>query len=336
MTVYSQLGKRIERLFYFGAVLVLLCLALIYFASTAIYMRSSNPNGYATLEKRLAADSQHLQELYDHPSTKSDESPDRVLAIQNARKKLGLPPEVIAAPITSDGKTYGDELKSVIQISSTESGVSVDALSSGISATQSPLEVLGIVQANLKKASEAPAEIWGIQTPLIVPVEYGDARYGVPASIIAYSLMIAIAPLIIWWLGSFQLTRQRELVAIRGCDDYRLIFPHILNLFPVLYIDAPWLSEKERAGRRNHRRQRIFLQMVYSLMRTFVVILISWPMLIMYLYSVFQLLSLQDNIAFWEVLIALAVGIWMSMQALVTLMQEWMYLWGKVYMDYWR
>lgn len=335
MTAYSQLGKRIERLFYFGAVLVLLCLALVYFSSTTKYMRSSNPNGFSILEKRLTADLQHLQELYDHPVVASETSPDRMRAIQETRRKLGLPLEVNTVT-HAQTQTYQDELKSVIQISSSESGVSVESLSNGIDATQPPLQIIGVVQGDLKKISETPAEIWGIQTPLVVPVEYGEARYGVPASVVAYSLLIAVAPLIIWWLGSFQLTRQRELIAIRDCDDYKVIFPHILNLFPITYINAPWLAGKERMRRDNYQRSRVAMQVTYSLFRSFVIILISWPMLIMYLYSAIQLLTLQDDLSSLELVVALVVGCWMVVQALYTLLQEWLLLWGKMYVDYWR
>lgn len=336
MNTYSELGRRIERLFYFGAVLVLLCLALVYFVSTATYMSSRNPNGFAILERNLVANSESLKGLFDHPVAEwRRSSQDKVRDVQVTRAKLGLPPEMFAEN-PAKVETYRGELESILKKSSAESGMSVEVLSSGIAESMPPDQIIATVRSKQKLLSETPAKIWGIETPLIVPVEYGTARYAIPASIIANSLLIAMTPLIIWWLGSFQLTRQRELILIRESESHRYLFPHILNLLPIIYIGLPWVGEKERAGRNNQRRERILWQLVYSLVRSFVVILISWPILAMYIYSEIQIIGLQIDSPAIELVIASIVGLWMSFQALVILMQEWLMLWGKVFVEYWR
>lgn len=337
MEAHLEIGRRIERLLYFAAVLVLLCLALVYFVSTAAYMSSANPNGFAILEKNLAAEMSGLREKYNHPVTRATpSSEERVLAVQATRKKLGLPTETLRKPQSSKVETYQDELKGVVSKSSAESGVSVESLSQDISASMSPDQVMDAIRHRRDQLSKTPASIWGIETPLIVPLEYGAARYSIPASVIANSLLIAIAPLIIWWLGSFHLTRRRELIFIREEDNYRSLFPHILNILPIVYIGAPWATAKERAGRNNQRLQRVGLQVTCSLMRSFVIILVSWPMVAMYIYSAVQIIELQANPSVFELALAFAIGAWMFVQALSALLQEWIILWGKVYTAYWR
>jgi len=336
MNSYSELGRRIERLFYFGAVLVLLCLALVYFVSTATYMSSRNPSGFAILEKNLVGNSESLKNLFDHPVVGwKHPSRDEMRDVQATRAKLGLPMETFSENPTNV-VTYRDELNSVLKRSAAESGMSIDALSSGITGSMSPDQIIAAVRSTQKTLSETPAKIWGIETPLIVPLEYGAARYAIPASVIANSLLIAMAPLIIWWLGSFQLTRQRELILIRESESHRYLFPHILNLLPIKYMGMPWASEKERAGRNNQRRERISWQIFYSLVRSFVVVLICWPILIMYVYSGIQVIDLQINAPIVELVIASIIGLWMSFQALIILIQEWLLLWGKVFVEYWR
>lgn len=336
MNTYSELGRRIERLFYFGAVLVLLCLALVYFVSTTTYMSSRNPNGFAALERNLVGDSESLKNLFNYPPAewkRSSQNSGR--DVQATRAMLGLPLETFSEEPTKV-ETYRGELESILKRSSAESGVSVEALSNGIAESMSPDQIIAAVRSRQKLLSETPAKIWGIETPLIVPVEYGAARYAIPASVIANSLLIAMAPLIVWWLGSFQLTRQRELTLIRESESHRYLYPHILNLLPIIYLGAPWVGERERAGRHNQRRERILWQTIYSLIRSFVVILISWPILAMYVYSEIQILNLQVDAPIIELVIASVIGLWMCFQALAILVQEWIFLWGKVFVEYWR
>jgi hypothetical protein len=214
--------------------------------------------------------------------------------------------------------------------------MAIEALSNGISESMSPDQIIAAVQNREKLLRETPITIWGIETPLVVPVEYGTARYAIPASVIANSLLIAMAPIIIWWFGSFQLTRQRELFLIRESENNKYLYPHILNLVPVIYIGAPWVGWKERAGRNNQRRERLGAQILYSIVRSFVVILISLPILVMYIYSEIQIIGLQIDPSVSELVLALIIGSWMSIQVLMILIQEWLLLWGKVFVSYWR
>lgn len=335
MTISTELGRRIERLLYFGAVLVLLCVALFYFATTAVYMNEKNPSGLAALANNLKNDLPKLQELYDKPiNAKQDATDNRMRLIQATRARLNMRPEILPK-VTDNTETYAVELTGIINRSSTETGMDASVLSKGINSTTPPLQAIAIVKDHLRLLSGKPLQIWGIETPTIVPFQYGKALYEIPASVIAISLLFFLAPLLIWWMGSFLLTRQRELLVLRNSDDYTIAFPHVLNILPVMYKDLPWLSEKEKYKRRNFHRNRLFGHIFYASLRSIVLILISTPMVVLYIYSEFQVINIQLDTSIFAIVCGIFFGLWLALQNIFIVAQEWLILWGKVYWGSW-
>ena len=64
-----DLGRRVERLLYFGSLLLLACFFELYFVSAAVYTRSESPEGVAELISRFESNSERLKTLYEASPT---------------------------------------------------------------------------------------------------------------------------------------------------------------------------------------------------------------------------------------------------------------------------
>jgi len=330
--VYIDLGRRIERIFYLGAVLIAICLAQVYLVTTVVYVKSQNPLGLRVVANKLSADLDRLQTLYDRqqaPRPTTDLSK-RSRLVKQTRARLGLPPPAPAADDETQ-ETYHEALSRIIKEASDQTGMDTSSLSKSIDASQSPAIVLDSVISEQKKLASKPVLVWGIETPIVLPVQYGKAEYQVPASVIAYSLLIALAPVLVIWLGSLYITRQRELMAIRTLEDYRQAFPHVLNILPVVFLSFPWIWDKRLIRPRQKRAEEEFNRIVSSILRTLILLMFIVPMIGMYCYSGFQLMLLQDNLGFLEFTFYLLTSIWLLIQAIMLVLQEWAILWGRTF-----
>lgn len=323
----SDLGKRLERLFYFGTFLLLACFIQLYFVSAAVHGGKESPEDITVLISKLEENLDRLKSLYEKSTSsankpRDDASSNKYLEV---RRRLGLSES--KAPKEDGDETYGEAL---LKIAASTSRQSIrKRISDLLGSEKSPETLLAELRSLQRELLKRPVSVWGIETPPVFPLKYGDVSYQVPTSFVAVSLMVALAPLLIGWFGSVYMTRQRELLALRMLRDHRAAFPHVLNVLPVVYE-----SFYRKQGFRNVRAQsisRAITRVVSSLARTFVLLLFLVPMWLICTYSVLKLVISSANASWIEITTALFVVAFLLFQAVLLVIQEWIFLWGKEY-----
>lgn len=325
----ETLGKRIERLIYLGLIILLACAAEVYISTTVYYIRTSNPVGFSTLADAIEKDLPKLKDLFidsARPAVTLDTSVDE--RIQETRRKLGLPPAVKKVIDTHKAETYQSAMNALVTVASAQTGMERAVLMNFVDLSKSPTEIMEVIRSKQQELEKRAIVVWGIQSPVALPIVYGSAQYQIPNWVLSYLLMIAVIPLTIGWLGSLYFTRQRELFLIRNISDYKLSFPHILNILPMLATSLPIFQKQPLSQKRRHRVLSN-AKINCALLRTLILVALSVPMLFSALYSMgAQLIASNNDGVIWLILIALT-GIVMLSQIALLIFQEWAILWGK-------
>lgn len=325
----ETLGKRIERLIYLGLIILLACAAEVYISTTVYYIRTSNPVGFSTLADAIEKDLPKLKDLFidsARPAVTLDTSVDE--RIQETRRKLGLPPAVKKVIDSRKAETYQSAMNGLVTVASAQTGMERAVLMNFVDLSKSPTEIMEVIRSKQQELEKRAIVVWGIQSPVALPIVYGSAHYQIPNWVLSYLLMIAVIPLTIGWLGSLYFTRQRELFLIRNISDYKLSFPHILNILPMLATSLPIFQKQPLSQKRRHRVLSN-AKINCALLRTLILVSLSVPMLFSALYSMgAQLIASNNDGIIWLILIVLT-GIVMLSQIALLIFQEWAILWGK-------
>jgi len=329
----GDLGKRIERLFYFGSLLFLFGCLNLYFVNVANYVERENPDDINYLISSVGKKLEELNEKFNNPPKKVDKNKNIIEneRTSQVRKQLGLPPreEKTEPTTTSKIQTYQDLLTNIINDIKYKSKLSKESLAIVQDASKSPQEIMLSLEARREQIAKRPVMIWGVESPLILPFQYGGARYQIPASFIAKSLSLALLPLILGWLGSLYLTRHRELLLIRRIRWHGHTFPHILNIFSVG--DEITESKFHLKNKRKNRFEIWFEKFLPSALRSIVIMVFCIPISLILGYSFAQLFLFGDGISIWVYITFFIFIVWFFIQIFLLLFQEWAMLWDKHY-----
>lgn len=331
----SDLGKRIERLFYFGSLIFLVGCINVYFVDLAKYVERENSDDIKMLISTMEKNFDNLKELFENPPKKEfvvnvleDEKNSEV------RQNLGLPPKEKEQILENkkDVLTYQDLLEKITDEIKYKARLSKDSLVIIQDSSKSPQEIMISLNSRRQQLEKRPVTIWGVESPLILPLQYGGARYQIPASFIAKSLSFALFPLFLGWLGSLYLTRHRELLLIRKIKFHGNAFPHILNIFSVaITLDDSIDSKINPRFQRRSKVENWIFKFMPSVIRSTLIVIFCAPMTILLAYCALQILSLSDEIS---VFLTMLVGFMLTcffVQILALLIQEWVLLWNKTY-----
>ncbi|WP_234196319.1 hypothetical protein [Pseudacidovorax sp. NFM-22] len=224
------LGLRIERLLYFGFVLLLICALEVYFTAAAAYFNATETRALDSLIEIFEKDRDQLKGLYDESRKPYRPSTDRENKVAEMRASLGLPAKKGGPP--GDGPTYKSKVESLLN-SSPGAWQIQGQIGSSLDLEKNPDQILDALK-NLKNLSNRErGTVLGIETPRLLTLQYGSADFRISAQFLAGGLLVALYPLSLVWLGSFYITRQRELLGIRATRDLKDVFPHILNILAV-------------------------------------------------------------------------------------------------------
>ncbi|MDO8318793.1 hypothetical protein [Rhodoferax sp.] len=325
------LGRRLERLLYFGSVLLLLCFFELYFVSAAIYSRAESPDGVAELISKFESNKAHLEELFEAARVVQVEKGnlERDARYSETRRRLGLPEPSIAS--NQPKASYKGVVSELIAAVSNHSRASIEVAKHLIDAQKSPEEILATLRKHYQDILKKPINVWGIETPLIVPVQYGTAQYQVPTSFIANALLVGLAPLLIAWFGSLYVTRQRELMILRQVRDYKISFPHVLNILPIVLSSFPMFSGNRFKDAKVQSINRAFSRLATGAVRSFILLLFIAPMGLILAYSAIQLVLVRQDLTWMELIVVSSTAICLLCQAIFLVAQEWIILWGKEY-----
>lgn len=328
-----ELGKRIERLFYFGSLLLLLCCLDLYFVSVADYVEKENPEGIEVLISLISKDSEQLTRLFRNPPKPRQTNDDETARVNELRNKLGMPPQ----KETKDADPKAEENYSAFLARLTEEAskgarLSYETREVAQNASKSPQQIIVELEERKQTLAKRSVKIWGVESPLTLPLQYGGARYQVPASFIAKCLLFALVPLFIGWLASLYLTRQRELLIVRRLKYFGHAFPHVLNIFSV---DLRFSEDIEASlNLRNKRKNVVEVwlgKFLPCLIRSAVVLIFSAPMAMVLGYNALQLFATGEDYSLANAVIFGTVFMWVFIQIFLLVVQEWVMLWGRTY-----
>lgn len=93
------------------------------------------------------------------------------------------------------------------------------------------------------EVSQQPKRFYDFQIPSNVALDVVGNRITSPITAVVALLQIALGPVLFIWLTSLLCTRAKELQLARHANINAMLFPHILNSFPLM-TDAPRLKKK--------------------------------------------------------------------------------------------
>src|SRR5579871_2054325 len=211
----QMVGRRLERLFLLGFVLVLLSFLQLYLATAASVFSHERPIAtLSALMARIGSDQQELQKTFASEA----EIARQLDVYADTRKRLGLPPQ-LPSKVELQKHPYSQNLRRIVADVAAAVGASPQKVAELVDFTRPPEQILTSLKQRREQLQETPVRVWGIETPEQFAVEYGRVNYKIPASFLATALSIALAPLLIGWIGSVYVTRQRELLLIEKLDD---------------------------------------------------------------------------------------------------------------------
>ena len=287
MDILTILGNRTEKMIHLSIFVVIISWSFNYFSKAVVYNNQSNPLAYKLLHDEISHNLENLNELYENMISSEDkENPLVLIKLNKTRVTLGLP------PIIEDKKTtnkYIDEIYNIINNTSYSTGFNKDKLLLLFKPTSSPQEILDKCKIKITEVQNKKVNVWGIESPVNLIMNYGGSNYLI-ANTLAANLLSLISPMvIILWLGSFYLTRNREVRAINETIDYRVIHPHLLN---IIYIQNKKPNEDIKNNLIDKKNNVAILS--FSLIRSFFIFVIASLMLYPYESGIIPL-CLQIN-----------------------------------------
>jgi hypothetical protein len=329
------LGRRVERLLFWGVFLIALCFVEVFLATASTSLVDDETlRTLTTVRQQLQERQGELTELFEagtRPRLKQ-RAPDETKRIDATRKKLGLQPSPPPKKEGPKDKTYAEALREILRQVEIRSAFRSSSVAAYLDSSKPPKVLIDQINEERSRILDRPAVIWGIQSPRIVALQYGGLDYKVPSEFLATALAVALAPLLIGWLGSVYITRQRELMILSTLEDYKLAFPHILNLMPVVFDRV-----NKRIGIRQAPKARSSAakvnRYVLAALRSLVVLLFAAPMVGAFVYSAY-LLFLDPRSPFAPITIfAGLLTVVMAIETLILFVQEWIVLHGKEFYE---
>ena len=322
------IGLRIERLLYFGFFLLLICALQVYLTTVAVHFSAKETRTIESLIDVIERNASILQDLYEKDSAPSSPNSEREARVERMRKILGL--EAARRLNTDNGPTYASKLQELL-LSLPDWSSLRGQLEGVFSSDKDPLALIAGLKELQKSRTPEKGTVLGIESPRQLTLQYGSSDFRFSALPLAAGLLVALYPLVFVWLGSFYITRQRELMAIRRANDYKDAFPHILNF--VVVDSSNFQKSVGLPVKRKEVRFNLFLsRMATTLTRFVFVVMTVVPLVVGIGYSSFQISQLLEFPTFVEVLTSIAF-LTLASLAFVSAVQEVITLHGKTFYE---
>lgn len=324
----QTLGLRIERLLYFGFVLLLISALQVYFTAAAAYFNATDTLAIDSLVELLERNGVELRELYDEAQRPSRPSTERDARVSKMRARLGLPPQ--QSEKFGEAHTYKSRLQELL-VSLPRWWDLREQFGGALDSGKSPEQILTDLHELRRSRTRERGTVLGIETPRLVTLQYGSADFRVSAQPLATGLLFALYPLSFVWLGSFYVTRQRELLGIRTARDFKAAFPHILNF---VVVDFSGLQQrlgfhvKPKAVRLN----LLIASITTTVLRCLFVVTAISPLVVGLGYSTFQLFELLSP-PLPVIILAIAAFLALAFLGLAVVVQEAIALRGKLFYE---
>lgn len=329
----NSYGLRIERMLYVGVLILVACLVEVYLVNASVNLVSGPAKAVSELKRKISDREKDLLLSFaaEEEANNAPVDQKRLEEVEKMRAYLGIE----ASPESEKRLTkfeYRAKLKSIVFDVSYDAHVPSSDIEALIDATKSPSEIIKDLEIFEKSVEKKSVAVWGIEMPTKLSLKYAGSDLGVSIKLIAELALIVLAPVIFAWLGSFHITRQRELLFIRKATDYKLSFPHILNIVPVVFPD---LIKKYKIGEDELESQKKVTTVILSGVRALMVLSLCAPMVIIFglsSYMLFDQLSTDFRWIFGT--FSFLVTFVISVQMILLVVQEVTILWGKFFDEY--
>ncbi|WP_110950412.1 hypothetical protein [Pseudomonas bohemica] len=134
-----------------------------------------------------------------------------------------------------------------------------------------------------------PIKMYGVEIPDFAVISLAGTKIQIAMANFIQALQVALAPIMLLWLGSLYHTRFREITAFKSHENILAVHPHVINVFPVGYY--PDLRKKSWFG----SRAPYFWSIYCFLIRTFLVLCFIAPATGFYVGSLFY----QPIFGYW-------------------------------------
>ncbi|QHJ00968.1 hypothetical protein GT347_25055 [Xylophilus rhododendri] len=236
-SMLSSIGLRIERLLYLVFFLLLMCALQVYLTAAAVHFNATDTRILDSFIQAIEEKQSELSLLYNEGQRIRRPTTDRDKRVATMRESLGLPASQLQE--TLDGQKYKARLREILLSTPQWYTLNENTINA-----EKPIEQILLDLRQLRQSKiQDRGTVLGIEIPRLYTLQYGSAAFRLSAQPLAFALLIALYPLTFVWLGSFYITRQRELLALRALKDYKQAFPHILN-----FVAVDFSSLQQRMG----------------------------------------------------------------------------------------
>lgn len=162
---------------------------------------------------------------------------------------------------------------------------------SGVARDQKPNDISSQYKALSSELRKKPVVLYGISIPDKATIGLGGTKLDIPMAVFVQALQLALAPVMLLWLGSLYHTRLRESIKINRTDDIVELHPHVINIYPIGYY--PDLRKKSWWK----ARAPFFWGIFFFSVRVLLLGIFVLPSILLYLASLFY----QPVFGYWVI-----------------------------------
>lgn len=150
-------------------------------------------------------------------------------------------------------------------------------------AKDGPSGLVESLRSDAKRLSATPIRYSGVEIPEKATVGLLGTSISIELTLFSSLLQVVLAPLMLLWLGSLYNTRYRESLLIEKAKSVTEVFPHLINVYPVVRYPEP--------RRRSYVQAylRYVFAFVYAFMRLGLLAMFIGPAVAAYVASVILL-----------------------------------------------
>lgn len=175
---------------------------------------------------------------------------------------------------------------------------------------KSPISLVEELKKSAADLRKKPIKLYGVEIPDVATVGLAGTKIQIAMSSFVQALQIALAPIMLLWLGSLYHTRQREITSIKSSESILSVHPHVINVFPVGFY--PELRRKNWFK----SKAPFVWSFMFALIRMSLVAIFILPSSALYVGSLFY----QPMFGYW--LLNWFAGAWVFLYTLGALMIE--------------
>lgn len=260
----STIGRRYERLLFWAGPLAVLCI-LVLFVAVASDQQEERRRANC-LRLSATALQQNATDL------------DNVFAGQEVKFPSGstadywLALRYVLIPVEVRGECRG-RLKEMSPSSIKEWKVPPEKLASNYKAQAEALE-------------KTPISLYGIEMPEKSTINIFGTQITMRVETLVRVMQFALGPVLLLWLGSLYHTRHRETLMIARIPDLTQLYPHLINVYPVLLFEKNGrMLELRRKSWIAYSFERFALPAWFALVRSSLLSVFVGPPVAAYLMS---------------------------------------------------